>query len=269
MRTGITAIILAAGPGSRLLPRTADTPKCLTPVAGQPILGYQLAALRQCGVHDIVMVVGYRSDRIRAYVDPSVTLVDNHEFASTNSSYSLWLARKFLRGGFVHLNSDLIFEPDLLRALLATPDENAVVVDRDVRQGSDMMKAEMNGRHILRMGKQLTDNAAAEVVGPAKFGPAGAELVVRRLSQLTAVGDRGRWAYSVFGELAPTLPLAGVDNPGCFWAEVDTTADAVEADCRIPQSLVHLAKRGVESRVALTRGSTAENTPDGFPTHAS
>ena len=182
MHNGITAIILAAGPGSRLLPKTLDTPKCLTPVAGQPILSYQLAALRQCGVRNIVMVVGYRSDRIRAYVDPAVTLVDNREFASTNSSYSLWLARKYLRGGFLHLNSDLIFEPDLLRALLAAPDENAVVVDRDVRSGSDMMKAEMNGRHILRMEKHLTDNAAAEVVGPAKFGPAGAELVVRRLS---------------------------------------------------------------------------------------
>jgi choline kinase len=266
MHDGITAIILAAGPGSRLLPRTLDTPKCLTPVAGQPILGYQLAALRQCGVRNIVMVVGYRSDRIRAYVDPAVTLVDNREFASTNSSYSLWLARKYLRGGFLHLNSDLIFDPDLLQALLAAPDENAVVVDRDVRSGSDMMKAEMNGRHILRMEKHLTDNAAAEVVGPAKFGPAGAELVVRRLSQLVAAGDRSRWAYSVFGELAPSLPLAGVNNPGCFWAEVDTTADAAEADRRIPRSLVQLARRTGDSLGGPRRGSTSEEAPDVLPT---
>jgi choline kinase len=267
MRNGITAIILAAGPGSRLLPRTANTPKCLTPVAGQPILGYQLAALRECGVHDIVMVVGYRSDRIRTYVDRSVTLVENREFASTNSSYSLWLARQYLLGGFLHLNSDLIFDADLLRALLAAPDENAVIVDRHVRPGSDMMKAEMDGRHILRMGKQLTDHAAAEVVGPAKFGPAGAELVVRRLSQLTAAGDRSCWAYSVFGDLAPSLALAGVDNPGCFWAEVDTTADAADADRHIPRSLVQLAKRGVEPHRAPTCGSKSETTPDGLPTH--
>ena len=269
MRDGITAIILAAGPGSRLLPRTADTPKCLTPVAGQPILGYQLAALRQCGVRNIVMVVGYRSDRIRAFVDPSVLLVDNREFASTNSSYSLWLARKYLRGGFLHLNSDLIFDPDLLRTLLSAPDENAVIVDRDVRPGSDMMKAEMNGRHILRMGKHLTDNAAAEVVGPAKFGPAGAELVVSRLSELVAAGNRGCWAYSVFGDLAPSLPLVGVDNPSCFWAEVDTAADAAEADRRIPRSLVQLAHRAVESCEAPRRGSKSEESPDVLPTHVS
>ena len=57
------AIILAAGPGSRLLPQTLHSPKCLTPIAGQPILRYQIAALRQCGVDNIVMVVGYLADR--------------------------------------------------------------------------------------------------------------------------------------------------------------------------------------------------------------
>ena len=81
MPTSSKAIILAAGPGSRLLPHTAHSPKCLTPIAGQPILRYQLAALRQCGVDDIVIVVGYLSDRIRDYVDSSVTLVENRDYA--------------------------------------------------------------------------------------------------------------------------------------------------------------------------------------------
>ena len=172
------AIILAAGPGSRLLPHTAHSPKCLTPIGGQPILRYQLAALRRCGVDDVVIVVGYLSDRIRDYVDSSVTLVENRDFAATNSSYSLWLARNHMRQGFIHLNSDLLFEPELLRALLASPDENAVIVDRRVSAGSDMMKAQMDGARILRMGKQLTTDAAAEVVGPAKFGASGAELLI-------------------------------------------------------------------------------------------
>ena len=61
------AIILAAGPGSRLLPHTAHSPKCLTPINGQPILRYQIAALRECGVEDIVIVVGYLRDCIRDY----------------------------------------------------------------------------------------------------------------------------------------------------------------------------------------------------------
>jgi L-glutamine-phosphate cytidylyltransferase len=262
------AIILAAGPGSRLLPHTAHSPKCLTPIGGQPILRYQLAALRRCGVTDIVVVVGYLSDRIRDYVDSSVTLVENRDYASTNSSYSLWLARNHMRHGFIHLNSDLLFEPELLRALLASPDENAVIVDRRVRADSDMMKAQMDGTRILRMGKQLTTDAAAEVVGPAKFGASGAELIANRLGELTAAADRNRWAYGVFGDLAPQLALAGVDNPGCFWAEVDTVADKRDAQHRIPRPLVDLAARDADSNRSRTLSSQSE-IPDGFPTHAS
>ena len=239
-----TAVILAAGPGSRLLPHTAHNPKCLTEIGGHPILRYQLAALRACGIRDIVIVVGYLADKIRVRVDSSITFVENREYATTNSSYSLWLARNYLRGGFIHLNSDLLFEPKSLRELLAAPAANAVIVDRRVRSASDMMKARMDGQRILRMAKDLTVDASAEVVGPAKFGPRGAELLIDKLTELTERGDRGRWAFSVFGELASSLALAGVDTPaGSFWAEVDTAADAREAHRRIPSSLVDLASR--------------------------
>ena len=173
-----------------------------------------------------------------------------------------------MRQGFIHLNSDLLFEPELLRALLASPDENAVIVDRRVRAGSDMMKAQMDGARILRMGKQLTTDAAAEVVGPAKFGASGAELVVQRLVAAPSGGDRNRWAYGVFGDLAPQLAFAGVDNPGCFWAEVDTVADRRDAQHRIPRSLVDLAARDAGSHRPTTLSSQSE-AADGFQNHVS
>ena len=261
-----TAIILAAGSGSRLLPHTAHAPKCLTTVAGHPILRYQIAALRHCGITDIVIVVGYKSDRIREFVDPSVTLVENREYATTNSSYSLWLAREHMGDGFIHLNSDLLFEPPLLQALLSAPVENAIVVDRQVRPGSDMMKARMQGSRILAMSKGLTEEAAAEVIGPAKFGRAAASVLLRRLSELAAESDRNRWAYSVFGELASETQFAGVDNPGCFWAEIDTLADHEAAERRIPVSLVDLARRESEAALSAMDLSTAA---DALRTHAS
>ena len=263
-----TAIILAAGAGSRLLPHTAHIPKCLTPIAGQPILRYQIAALRQCGVDDIVIVVGYLAERIRDYVDSSVTLVENREYATTNSSYSLWLAREHMSNGFIHLNSDLVFEPQMLQTLLEAPDENGIIVDRRILAGSDMMKCQMDGRRILRMGKKLTTDAAAEVVGPARFGAAGAAILSTRLSELASGPDRRQWAYSVFGELAIDLAFTGVDNPGYFWAEVDTVADKREAERRIPQPLVAFAARdAIASRAQTLRALSP--AADAFPTHAS
>jgi L-glutamine-phosphate cytidylyltransferase len=236
------AIILAAGPGSRMLPHTQHRPKCLMKIGGHPILHYQLAALRHCGIHDINIVVGYLADRIREHVTVPVTFIDNREYATTGSSYSLWRAREVMQDGFVYLNSDLVFHPDMLRALLEAPAQNAVIVDRQVHLTSDMQKAEMNGDRIVRMGKHLAaETAAAEVVGPVKFGAAGARRIIGFLERLVAAGDRNRWAYEVFGLVAEELEFTGVDNPGCFWAEVDTPSEALEANQRIPRTLVDFA----------------------------
>jgi choline kinase len=248
------AIILAAGPGTRMLPHTEERPKCLMKVGGHAILDYQLAALRQCGIDDICIVVGYLADRIREHVSVPVTFVENAEYGSTGSSYSLWLARTCMRDGFIYLNSDLIFHPSMLRALLDSPHANAVVVDRRISPTSDMQKAQMDGDRILRMNKHLPEGLAhAEVVGPAKFDRDGAARIVAYLDQLVAAGDRNRWSYEVFGLVAEQLTFAGVDNPDCFWAEVDTPTEALDANQRIPPSLVDLAGRRIEPAPPIER----------------
>ena len=125
----------------------------------------------------------------------------------------------------------------------------------DYWPGSDMMKATMSGARILTMGKQLADGVA-EVVGPAKFGADGAACLFEDLDRRVGGGQRNQWAYGVFGELAEKLSFSGVDNPGCFWAEVDTVADARDAERRIPRRMIDLVapatgEAGVRAQVTL------------------
>ena len=56
------AFILAAGVSRRLYPHTYNTPKCLLEVGGKPIIHYQLEALRDLGVKDISIVIGYHRE---------------------------------------------------------------------------------------------------------------------------------------------------------------------------------------------------------------
>ena len=78
----------------------------------------QFSYLRACGITQFAVVVGFQADRIRRVCGPEVEYVENPIFAETNSLYSLWLARNLFAGGFVVMNSDVFFHPQLLRDLL-------------------------------------------------------------------------------------------------------------------------------------------------------
>ncbi len=111
------AIIIAAGRGKRLGTHTEELPKCLVQVGARPILGWQLAALGQVGVDEVVIIRGYRGDVLeagaRALAPPSMTLsfIDNHEWETNNILLSLACARAELDAPAYLTYSDIIFTP--------------------------------------------------------------------------------------------------------------------------------------------------------------
>ena len=115
------AVILAAGRGGRLLSHTTDRPKCLLEVGGNTLLHHQVSALRGAGVERLVVVTGYLGGLVaEASLPAPVVFVENPLYAETSSMYSLWRARGALGGGgFLVLNSDVLFHPALLHALVA------------------------------------------------------------------------------------------------------------------------------------------------------
>jgi glucose-1-phosphate thymidylyltransferase len=64
---GMYGVVPAAGEGTRLRPRTAERPKGLVEVAGQPLLTHCFETLRSLGVDELVVVVGYRGEQIVSY----------------------------------------------------------------------------------------------------------------------------------------------------------------------------------------------------------
>ncbi len=68
MSQNIQAVILAAGEGQRLRPFTANKPKVMIKVANKPVIGYVVEALRDAGIRNIVVVVGYKRSRVMDYL---------------------------------------------------------------------------------------------------------------------------------------------------------------------------------------------------------
>ena len=89
------AIIVAAGRGRRLGAETEEIPKCMVKVAGRAILHRQLDALAAAGVDDVVVVRGYRGDKIAPPAGgPPLRFVDNPDWAANHIFTSRFYAER-------------------------------------------------------------------------------------------------------------------------------------------------------------------------------
>ncbi len=128
-----TAVILAAGLGSRLGKITKERPKGLVEVDGKPILDYIIESIISQGFTKIVVVGGYKAEMIGKHVRAKkypiqFDMVYNHYYATTNNIYSLWIAFARLRldEGFVLIESDLVFDKEVLANFKT---QNAIALD--------------------------------------------------------------------------------------------------------------------------------------------
>jgi 2,3-bisphosphoglycerate-independent phosphoglycerate mutase len=123
-------VILAAGLGVRLKPLTDEEPKCLTEIGGKTILEQTLEVLEKNGIQETVIVVGYLGDVVikkigNKYKSMKITYIWNRIYEKTNSMYSAWLAREYLKRGAILIEGDTIFEEALIKELLGKPEVNA------------------------------------------------------------------------------------------------------------------------------------------------
>ena len=168
---------------------------------------------------------------------------ENLIYDQTNSMYSLWLARDLLTDGFVVLNADVLFHPQLLSNLLnATPEDALLIAYRDATTppfGDEEMKVKVRDGLVVDISKEMAPaEADGENVGMVKFGPSGARLLVRHMDELVAQGLRRAWAPRAFAAFAAERPLYAIGTGDYPWIEIDFPEDYRRAvDEVLPQLL--------------------------------
>ena len=121
-----TALILAAGVGSRLRHMTHSLPKALVPVNNIPTLKRQIDSLALNKIKTVNVVCGFEGIQIKDFIEKeyatssmNFNIIENVKYASTNSAYSFWLAYENLEGkDFIHMNCDTIFTDKVINSLL-------------------------------------------------------------------------------------------------------------------------------------------------------
>ncbi len=127
--------MLAAGMGKRLAKYTQNNTKCMVEVAGKKLIDRTIEALKIAGINRFVIVIGYKGENLKKYIlenhkgEMDFVFIENKDYATTNNIYSFYLARKELvKDDTILLESDVIFEQDLIKKMVEYKHENIAAV---------------------------------------------------------------------------------------------------------------------------------------------
>ncbi len=262
----MNAIILSAGQGRRLLPHTQDLPKCLLPVDGdRPVLEVQIRALRAGGITDVRIMVGFQAEKVEAFLAShpvrgiDVKCVFNPFFDSTDNLVTAWLARSEMKGDFLLLNGDTLFEPGVLRCLLAAPEApiTLVVNGKDQYDADDMKVSLGTDRRIRAISKTLSDGKVnGESIGLMRFRGKGVEEFRSGLDRAVRT-QRGMHAYylSVIDDLTRKIPVEAALMTGLWWGELDSPEDLFKIRAELAELAPLHEDRMHEDRIHAHNGS--------------
>lgn len=223
------AVILAAGRGERLSPKTDEVPKPLLPLGGRPLITHLLSRLAEAGVREFIIVVGYLGDVVRRGLSGvkdlgiEVRWVVNPNYSLGNAHSLLCAERSLLKDDFFLLSmSDHLFEVSIINKILNEFDEEPLIsVDRepryllDIREATKVKTCERGyvrdiGKEIpdwdaVDMGLFILDRSLFRVIREFKMVPATLSHCIKRW-----IRDAG---------------LRACESTGRLWLDVDTPED--------------------------------------------
>jgi len=249
------AIILAAGRGLRL--QQADDrqlPKCLLQFWGMSLLERHLRLLKQAGVEDVVLALGYRHERVEAELDrlnwqprPEIVLNPRFELGSVLTVHSA--AHALTRGGDVLLmDADVLYDQRIATALVAGEGPaNRVLIDRDFEAGDEPVKLCISAGVPIELRKKLDTELKYDTIGESvgffRFDRSGAsrlaDLVAGYVSRDCAHMPHEEAVRDLLRERSQIFEVA--DVTGAPWIEIDFPTDVIRAAHEVLPQLLPLS----------------------------
>lgn len=247
------AVILAAGIGERLKPITNKIPKGLIEIEGKPLLEYSLNALKQNGIKEVVITIGFLEEAIRQkfgreYNGLKISYVSNNEYSKTGSMYSFSMTRKHIDDDIILLESDLLYEPKAIKVLLDSDHRDAILVANLSGSGDEVYICVDDDQRIIDLGKNIADknmkNAIGELVGISRFSRG---FLNKLFKKAEADYEKGELNYHyeecVFAASKLDNPAYAILCKDLAWIEIDNENDIKRAKEQIYPRIKGISKR--------------------------
>lgn len=234
------AIIIGAGRGQRLMPRTETAPKCYTEIRGRRILDWIVDALRRGGATEICFIGGYFIDIVKRDY-PNFVFRENADWPNNNILASLMCAEDLMDGPFLSSYADILYTPDIVAKLVAAPQDLVLGIDTDwvehyrprsLHPPHDAEKVTAAGGRITRVHRAIAnDDAYGEFIGVAKYSAAGAaRLLAHYHKRRAAFAGKPFREASVFEKAYLIHLFQDMIDAGESFGHADTHGDYREID---------------------------------------
>lgn len=237
------AVILAAGMGKRMRSPESGEPKSAKKVLGLPIIKRVILSVREAGIKDFIVVVGYLAERIKEILgdgeelDANIIYVENNEWERGNG-ISLLKAKAHINDDrFILVMGDHLFDPAMIediKGVQIKDDEAVLMVDFNPAPYIDLQdatKVKVKNNYIEEISKQLSEYDGIDcgifLCGRGIFAVLEDEI------------KRGREGITdTMSALAKSNKLLSRDSKGRFWLDVDTEVALKNAEKNLLKGLI-------------------------------
>ena len=239
LRGGVlkSAIILAAGVGSRLAPLTNDIPKCCVEVSGKSIIRRITDQLLTCDPSmEIIVVTGYKSqiviDEMSGYPE-NVILIENEEYLTTNNMEScrLGIMRKnTISESCMIINGDCVYSQSIISNVYNSK-KSCIATDFSMYSEENMKILISDGR-ATAISKSISEAQGGKTsIDLYNFLDSDLEILFSIMNEYNEAGDRDKWTEVAINDLLSFqgTSISLLDFSGEKWMEIDNHDDLEKA----------------------------------------
>jgi len=229
-----TAVILAAGLGTRFGRMTESMPKGFIEFKGIPMIVRSVETLLDCGIERIIIGTGYHQEYYEGLRErySQVITVFSEKYAETNSMYTLYNSRREIgEDDFLLLESDLIYEKKAISALLEDTHPDTMLIAGETKfQDQYFVEHDDRGNLVGCSVDRKALNVCGELVGIHKISHVFYGSLCGYYRQIIDERPKLGYEYGLLYVAQHLLPLYVLKIPGLKWYEIDDEADLAYAE---------------------------------------
>lgn len=235
MNKTLTAIIMAAGMGTRFGEQTELKPKGFIPFKGKPMVIRAIETMFEAGIEKIIIGTGYHKEwyeTLEKEYPEKVQCVFSPRFAETNSMYTLWNCREAIgENDFLLFESDLVFEKRAVTELINCAFDTAMLIT-PVTKFQDQYYVQMNEKCELINCSVNKDEIlpSGELVGIHKISNSFYKILCSEYEKIVDEKPKLGYEFQLLDVSQRIIPMHVLKLDNLQWYEIDDEQDLKYAE---------------------------------------